>query len=122
MSRGYEISMGNVRFRISALALAMLASVLLWSAWHPQSVSGESTQSVVAQEVSQGLPVSFEHWTGDLPGMVRRQQIRALVVYSRSAFFYDHGRPEGISYEALQEFQKQVNLKTTSMWAQKCYE
>jgi membrane-bound lytic murein transglycosylase MltF len=111
MSRRHEASMGNVRFRMSALVWAMLASVLLWSAWHPQSVSGESTPSVAAQEVSQGLPVSFEHWTGDLPGIVRRQQIRALVVYSRSAFFYDHGRPEGISYEALQEFQKQVNLK-----------
>jgi len=35
----------------------------------------------------------------------------ALVVYSNSAFFCDQGRPEGISYEALQEFQRTLNRK-----------
>jgi membrane-bound lytic murein transglycosylase MltF len=55
------------------------------------------------------LTIPYEHWTGDLDGMVKRRQIRALVVYSRSAFFYDQGQPEGISYDALQEFQRTLN-------------
>ena len=55
------------------------------------------------------MPTPYEHWTGDLDGMLKRRQVRALVVYSRSAFFYDQGRPEGISYEALQEFQRTLN-------------
>lgn len=61
------------------------------------------------QGSAQVLPTPYEHWTGDLDGMLRRRQVRALVVYSRSAFFYDQGRPEGISYEALQEFQRTLN-------------
>jgi membrane-bound lytic murein transglycosylase MltF len=41
--------------------------------------------------------------------MFERRLIRALVVYSKTAFFYDQGRPEGVSYEALQEFQDTLN-------------
>jgi len=55
--------------------------------------------------------VSFERHTGDLDAMVKRGTIRALVLYSRSGFFYVDGRPEGIYYEALQYFQQFVNQK-----------
>jgi ABC-type amino acid transport substrate-binding protein len=57
------------------------------------------------------LPLNFERHTGDLDGMVGRHEIRALVVYSQSGFFYDAGQPEGIYYEALEEFQRFVNQK-----------
>lgn len=57
------------------------------------------------------LPLNFERHTGDLDGMVKRHEIRALVVYSRSGFFYDAGRPEGIYYEALDTFQRFVNRR-----------
>jgi membrane-bound lytic murein transglycosylase MltF len=75
------------------------------------AVSGRSKAN------SQRLPTPYTHWTGDLDGMIKRRQIRALVVYSRSAFFYDKGRPEGISAEALQEFERTLNreLKTGSL-------
>ncbi len=43
--------------------------------------------------------------------MVKRGNIRALVLYSRSGFFYVNGQPEGIYYEALQYFQQFVNRK-----------
>jgi membrane-bound lytic murein transglycosylase MltF len=57
------------------------------------------------------LPLNFQRHTGDLGGMVKRHEIRALVVYSRSGFFYDAGQPEGIYYEALNEFQRFVNQR-----------
>ena len=60
---------------------------------------------------SLALPITFERWTGDLEGMVQHHQIRALVVYSRSGFFYDKGQPGGMAYEALAEFQRFVNKK-----------
>lgn len=64
----------------------------------------------VAQETKTPvLSIPVQRWKGDLDGMVKRREIRALVVYSRSGFFYDHGRPEGISYEALQEFERTLN-------------
>ena len=61
------------------------------------------------QDSTSDLPLPTQHWTGDFDGMFQRRQIRALVVYSKTAFFYDQGRPEGVSYEALQEFQHTLN-------------
>jgi len=63
---------------------------------------------------SLALPVTLERWTGDLDAMIKRRQIRALVVYSRSSFFYDKGHPKGIAYEALEEFQRVLNKKLKS--------
>jgi membrane-bound lytic murein transglycosylase MltF len=57
------------------------------------------------------LPLTFQRHTDDLDAMVKRGNIRALVIYSRSGFFYVNGRPEGIYYEALQAFQQFVNRK-----------
>jgi membrane-bound lytic murein transglycosylase MltF len=74
---------------------------------HAPSPSSDQTPS----QSDAGLPVSFERHTGDLDAMVKRGNIRALVLYSRSGFFYVNGRPEGIYYEALQYFEKFVNQK-----------
>jgi membrane-bound lytic murein transglycosylase MltF len=61
-----------------------------------------------------GLPINFERRVGDLDGMVKRRQIRVLVVPSRSGFFYDKGQPHGVYYEAFDEFQRFVNNKYKS--------
>jgi membrane-bound lytic murein transglycosylase MltF len=53
-------------------------------------------------------------WKGDLDGMVRRRQIRALVVYSKTFYFIDRGRQRGVTYDALQEFERHVNAKLGS--------
>lgn len=57
------------------------------------------------------LPANFGKHTGDLDEMVKRRTIRALVIVNPIGFFYKAGRPAGIQYEALQEFQKFVNHK-----------
>ena len=74
------------------------------SATDPQK---DSSQSIGSLE----LPITFERRVGDLDGMVKRREIRALVVPSRSGFFYDKGHPEGIYFEALDEFQRFVNKR-----------
>jgi len=43
--------------------------------------------------------------------MVKARNIRALVLYSHSSFFYVNGKPEGIYYEALRDFEQFVNQK-----------
>ena len=43
--------------------------------------------------------------------MVKRRQIRALVILNPIGFFYDKGQPRGAMYEALEEFQKFANQK-----------
>jgi membrane-bound lytic murein transglycosylase MltF len=60
------------------------------------------------------LPANFGKRTGDLDDMVKHRSIRALVIINPVGFFYRTGHPQGIQYEALQEFEKFVNqqLKT----------
>jgi membrane-bound lytic murein transglycosylase MltF len=57
------------------------------------------------------LPLNFERRTGDLDEMVKKRNIRVLVLLNPIGFFYDKGTPRGAVYEALEEFQKFVNKK-----------
>lgn len=52
-----------------------------------------------------------ESWRGDIDGMVERRYIRALVLYSKTSFFFDGPRPRGIAYEGLKEFEKFLNAR-----------
>jgi len=92
-------------FRLSLLLLFVLG---------PTSLPGV-TQTVPVDSPGQArqsaLPLNFERHTGDLDDMIKRKTIRALVLYSRTGFFYVNGRPEGIYYEALNTFQQFVNQK-----------
>jgi len=73
----------------------------------PKTSEGKSAQATSGLE----LPTSFDRHLGDLDGMTNRHEIRALVVPSRSGFFYDIGHPQGIFYEAMEEFQRYANQK-----------
>jgi membrane-bound lytic murein transglycosylase MltF len=57
------------------------------------------------------LPVGLTRNPGDLDAMVKRRNIRALVILNPIGFFYDKGQPRGVMYEALEEFQKFANQK-----------
>src|SRR5271165_1083105 len=57
------------------------------------------------------LPTGFARHTGDLDEMVKRRNIRALLLLNPIGFFYDKGQPRGVMYEALEEFQKFANQK-----------
>jgi membrane-bound lytic murein transglycosylase MltF len=60
------------------------------------------------------LPVNFERRTGDLDDMVRRRNIRVLVIPTPIGFFYNKGIPRGAVYETVEELQKFVNKKLKS--------
>jgi membrane-bound lytic murein transglycosylase MltF len=49
--------------------------------------------------------------TDDLDAMVKRGNIRALVMINPIGFFYDNGQPMGIMYDALEALQTYVNEK-----------
>jgi hypothetical protein len=80
---------------------------------HPSSAhsGGAAPDTTQPQPDAAGLPLNFERHTDDLDAMVKRRNIRALVLYSRSGFFYVNGRPQGIYYEALRAFEQSVNQK-----------
>jgi membrane-bound lytic murein transglycosylase MltF len=73
--------------------------------------SPPTSDKPAAQSGDAGLPLNLERHTGDLDAMVKRGSVRALVLYSRSGFFYVNGKPEGIFYEALQYFERFLNEK-----------
>ena len=66
------------------------------AAWGQSTAARQSSPSKSSQVSQAALPITFERHTGDLDEMVKRHNIRALVLYSRSGFFYVDGRPEGI--------------------------
>ena len=61
------------------------------------------------------LPEQFEvltrPWLGDLDGMIDRRAIRVLVVSGGPQFFYDRGKPRGITAELLEKLRHSVNEK-----------
>jgi membrane-bound lytic murein transglycosylase MltF len=57
------------------------------------------------------LQVRLAPHKGDIDEMDKRRVVRALVVFSKSGFFFDNGRPRGMNYDALADFEKFLNLK-----------
>jgi membrane-bound lytic murein transglycosylase MltF len=87
-----------------ALGLAVLVGA------GPASAAPPARSAPAAPEPAAGeLPVPARKWTGDLDGMVKRRLIRALVVFSRTQYFVDRGRPHGTAYEALRAFEDRIN-------------
>ncbi len=63
-----------------------------------------------AQEQSPRLLSAIaKKWTGDLDGMVKRQFIRVLTVYSKTFYFIDRGTERGMTYEAFKLFEDYIN-------------
>jgi len=112
-----DLSTDNALHRRRARRALLLGPLLVIACLAPAfAVQSQSTPTTAADRTPPdpgyaGLPLSFERHTGDLDSMVKRGSIRALVLYSRSGFFYVDGQPEGIYYEALQYFQQFVNQK-----------
>jgi membrane-bound lytic murein transglycosylase MltF len=110
--------------RVFALALVLVCA----PAWACSSGGGEAAQEEAPPElqmpesnvedpgpdIAWGLQGEFsrqvlEQWTGDFDAMVERRIIRALVVPSPTFYFLDGAEQKGIAYDALKEFEKQVN-------------
>jgi ABC-type amino acid transport substrate-binding protein len=72
----------------------------------------ESLDAEVAKQTrALVLPRDFGRFTGDWDEIVKRGQLRVLVVYSRSGFFYDRGAQRGVIADAMNEFEKVTNNK-----------
>jgi membrane-bound lytic murein transglycosylase MltF len=57
------------------------------------------------------LSAPFGRSTDDLDAMLKRRNIRALVLINPIGFFYSKGQPMGSMYEALRELETFVNQK-----------
>jgi membrane-bound lytic murein transglycosylase MltF len=60
------------------------------------------------------LDVRMPPQKGDIDEMDKRRQLRALVSLNKTTFFFDNGRPRGMTYDALVEFENFINHKLHS--------
>jgi len=74
----------------------------------PTAVTSAEDKSASA---GTNLWAPFGLHTDDLDAMVKRRNIRALVLINPIGFFYDNGQPMGIMYDALSALQTYVNQK-----------
>lgn len=97
------------------LALAGCASEEHVPPKSPSDTTGSHADSIAAlyhaedaihSELLAGAAVP---WAGDFDGMVERRMIRVLVVLNRTQYFFDGLRPRGIAYDALVEFERELN-------------
>jgi len=65
--------------------------------------------NVAESEAVESVLDLHEKWTGDFDGMVQRHLLRVLVPYSKTFYFLDGADQRGLTYEALQKFEKYVN-------------
>jgi membrane-bound lytic murein transglycosylase MltF len=79
------------------------------AAVQPEAIASEEPPPPVDPTLMERL--RNEKWKGDLDGLLERRYIRALVLYSKTGFFFDGPQPRGISYEGLKEFEKFLNQK-----------
>jgi membrane-bound lytic murein transglycosylase MltF len=68
-------------------------------------------EAAANEDKTLALPMSFPRRTGDLDEMLKARNLRALVLINPINFFYQNGQPRGITYEALEEFERFVNKK-----------
>ncbi len=53
----------------------------------------------------------FGRRTDDLDQIVKRRNLRAIVVLNPTGFFYVNGHPMGITFEALRELETYINKR-----------
>ncbi len=87
------------------MALGMLAAAA------PAPGQSSRTKPPATANLDRAIPIQTEKWTGDLGGMAKRRVIRVLVVYSKMFYFVDRGQQRGVTYDAMQIFEKYVNQR-----------
>ena len=90
--------------KLAPVITLLLASVL--PVFPQTSVQGS------AQNQNAGLQdpvIRTSPHKGDLDEMDQRRVVRALVTFNRASFFFDNGRPRGMTYDALVDFEKFLN-------------
>jgi membrane-bound lytic murein transglycosylase MltF len=92
------------RFAIARFAVFLCATVALAV---PAAAQTESSQTPAARS----LATDLAKWTGDFDGMIERRMLRVAIPYSRSLFYFDHGRQKGLTADAAHKFEEYLNKK-----------
>ena len=95
--------------RLIALAVAVvLIAVLSGAASAQKAGAKKADEKGLKQDVL--VEAFFQKRTADLPDMLKRHQVRVLVVPNRSTFFIDStGQPRGLDYDLFKRWERWLN-------------
>ena len=100
-------------------AIALSCTALLLAALAGASAAQQKPATTAAGAEPKGeLQVGSRPWKGDFEEMTtKRRLIRALVPFSKTFYYVERGRPRGISYDVLTQFEQDLNkrLKTKNL-------
>lgn len=104
-------------FRL-ALTLALVVAASACTDSPNDATAPQSPDRTIGsgQDPLAGSPIAVtDRIGGDLPAMIERRTIRALVPYSRTFYFLDgEGNQRGLSHEFMRAFEEQINEKLDS--------
>lgn len=92
--------------KLTPIVGLLLASGLLMFPQTPPQGPARDQSAELQDLVSRASPHK-----GDLDEMDQRRVVRALVTFNRASFFFDNGRPRGMTYDQLVDFEKFLNGK-----------
>ena len=68
-----------------------------------------SLASMGTATLSEEFAELWKPWKGDLPGMLKRRVIRALVTPGTYLYYHQNGEPRGLVQEELRDLQRELN-------------
>jgi membrane-bound lytic murein transglycosylase MltF len=89
--------------------LAALAFALFVGANHAATEAKASSEAPPREQLTLSTESAMKPWTGDLDGMIDRQVIRVLTVYSKTFYFVDRGVQRGTTYDFFRVFEEDLN-------------
>jgi len=101
-----------VSWRTSMLTRFILSAGLLLISILPVSAQTPAQDANQDQSAElKDLQVRINPHKGDIDEMDKRRVVRALVSFNKVSFFFDNGRPRGMVYDALVDFENFLNRK-----------
>ncbi len=98
--------------------LQLAAAALACALFAAPVVAATATKTSPAPPKQEQLRISAEEamkpWTGDLDGMIERETIRVLTVYSKTFYFVDKGVQRGLVSAMTRVFEADLNKKLIS--------
>jgi membrane-bound lytic murein transglycosylase MltF len=77
----------------------------------PKSSDSLNENESAGPEYALKLPANFDRYTGDWDELKKRGVLRLLVLYNKTGFFYDKGRPRGVVPDTADELEIYLNKK-----------
>ena len=98
---------------VALVLFALAAALLVWfgGAHRADRAEGPATAAVKAPQTLEHLALVSEPHLEDFDGMAERRLVRALVVRSRTFYFFDGAVQRGLTYEMLKAFEQFLNDK-----------